>query len=192
MESAFAAWMEGSSTVASGGGGTAAVTATITAVMEPPATEPPAAVEEIFEDAVEEIFEDALEVPPAAVPRRDPREGDSEDSTCRDTASCNCHWCRQARRRDLGIRPSIAELCDEYGLDDEYGYYGTLTVLRSMGAISDDYWAELSRDWSDDSASESSPGAAAASASSSGEAAAPPPFEPLGLRYGSRALLDLL
>ena len=40
--------------------------------------------------------------------------------------------------------------------DDGYGYVGLATVLRNMGAISDDEWEEISRDWLPVSVDESS------------------------------------
>jgi hypothetical protein len=73
----------------------------------------------------------------------------SVDSTCRDTEECNCYWCRKARLHALGVRLTLKERAEEYGLDEDHygGWIGLATVLRSMGEISDDEWEEISKDW---------------------------------------------
>ena len=64
------------------------------------------------------------------------------DSDCRDSEHCLCHWCKMAKLRQLGVRPSLRARADDVGLDTDSP--GCMVCnLRAMGEISDDEWAEL-------------------------------------------------
>ena len=65
----------------------------------------------------------------------------SSDSTCRDSERCMCHWCKRAKLRQLGVRPSLRSRAADVGLDTDSP--GWVCDLRGMGEISDDEWAEL-------------------------------------------------
>ena len=66
----------------------------------------------------------------------------SSDSDCRDNEPCLCHWCKMAKLRQLGVRPSLRARADDVGLDTDSP--GCMVCnLRDMGEISDDEWREL-------------------------------------------------
>ena len=96
-------------------------------------------------------------VPPKAPPAESPagfgftlEEIDvSSDSTCRDSERCMCHWCKRAKLRQLGVRPSLRSRAADVGLDTDSP--GWVCDLRGMGEISDDEWAELMGGWENSS-----------------------------------------
>ena len=66
----------------------------------------------------------------------------SSDSDCRDNEPCLCHWCKMAKLRQLGVRPSLRARAHDVGLDtDSPGCM--VCKLRSMGEVSSDEWEEL-------------------------------------------------
>jgi hypothetical protein len=75
------------------------------------------------------------------------------DSTCR-SQRCRCHFCKQALRRQLGVRPTLQSRAKDNGLDMDTP--GWICDLRGMGEISDDEWAELMGGW-EHSSSDSQP-----------------------------------
>ena len=82
-----------------------------------------------------------VEPTPAPTPSFTLEELDvKSDSTCR-SQRCRCHWCKQALRRQLGVRPTLRSRAEDNGLDMDSP--GWVCDLRGMGEISDDEWAEL-------------------------------------------------
>ncbi len=91
---------------------------------------------------------------PAPTPSFTLEELDVEsDSTCR-SQRCRCHFCKQALRRQLGVRPTLQSRAKDNGLDMDTP--GWICDLRGMGEISDDEWAELMGGW-EHSSSDSQP-----------------------------------